>query len=125
MKGYLKCGADGGSWGNICARALVELLYDDAALDAARKSWSDFTASDVETVRMAVATDGLQVRIVGRCVSHASETLKIAAAGLKSRPCWMIKAGMKPNFWPLYREIVATGKTHADIMLKKYHAEWG
>ncbi|MGB1367673.1 MAG: glutamate--cysteine ligase, partial [Candidatus Puniceispirillaceae bacterium] len=47
LKGYLEMrGADGGSWGNICALPAlwVGLLYDDAALDAAEKLVRDFTA---------------------------------------------------------------------------------
>ena len=41
--------------------------YDDAALDAA-ENWLRFTASDVDTARMAVATDGLQAKMAGRSV---------------------------------------------------------
>ena len=129
LKGYLEMrGADGGSWGNICALPAlwVGLLYDDAALDAAEKLVGDFTASDVETARMAVATDGLQAKMAGRSVHElASETLKIAAAGLKSRAMLDDKGQDETKFLAPLKKIVASGKTHADIMLEKYHAEWG
>ena len=129
LKGYLEMrGADGGSWGNICALPAlwVGLLYDDAALDAAEKLVRDFTASDVETARMAVATDGLQAKMAGRSVHElASETLKIAAAGLKSRAMLDDKGQDETKFLAPLQEIVTAGKTHADIMLEKYHEEWG
>ena len=129
LKGYLEMrGADGGSWGNICALPAlwVGLLYDDSALDAAEKLVRDFTASDVETARMAVATDGLQAKMAGRSVHElASETLKIAAAGLKNRAMLDDKGQDETKFLAPLQEIVASGKTHADIMLEKYHAEWG
>jgi len=129
LKGYLEMrGADGGSWGNICALPAlwVGLLYDDAALDAAEKLVRDFTASDVETARMAVATDGLQAEMAGRSVHElASETLKIAEAGLKSRAMLDDKGQDETKFLAPLQEIVASGKTHADIMLERYHAEWG
>ena len=128
LKGYLEMrGADGGSWGNICALPAlwVGLLYDDAALDAAEKLVRDFTASDVETARMAVATDGLQAKMAGRSVHElASETLKIAAAGLKSRAMLDDKGHDETKFLAPLQEIVTSGKTHADIMLEKYHDEW-
>ena len=128
LKGYLEMrGADGGSWGNICALPAlwVGLLYDDAALDAAEKLIRDFTAGDVETARMAVATDGLQAKMAGRSVHElASETLKIAEAGLKSRAMLDDKGQDETKFLAPLQEIVASGKTHADIMLEKYHAEW-
>ena len=128
LKGYLEMrGADGGSWGNICALPAlwVGLLYDDAALDAAEKLVRDFTAGDVETARMAVATDGLQAKMAGRSVHElASETLKIAEAGLKSRAMLDDKGQDETKFLAPLQEIVASGKTHADIMLEKYHAEW-
>ena len=128
LKGYLEMrGADGGSWGNICALPAlwVGLLYDDAALDAAEKLVRDFTAGDVETARMAVATDGLQAEMAGRSVHElASETLKIAEAGLKSRAMLDDKGQDETKFLAPLHEIVASGKTHADIMLEKYHAEW-
>ena len=128
LKGYLEMrGADGGSWGNICALPAlwVGLLYDDAALDAAEKLVRDFTAGDVETARMAVATDGLQAEMAGRSVHElASETLKIAEAGLKSRAMLDDKGQDENKFLAPLQEIVASGKTHADVMLEKYHAEW-
>jgi glutamate--cysteine ligase len=128
LKGYLEMrGADGGSWGNICALPAlwVGLLYDDAALDAAEKLVRDFTAGDVETARMAVATDGLQAEMAGRSVHElASETLKIAEAGLKSRAMLDDKGQDETKFLAPLQEIVASGKTHADVMLEKYHAEW-
>ena len=128
LKGYLEMrGADGGSWGNICALPAlwVGLLYDDAALDAAEKLVRDFTAGDVETARMAVAIDGLQAEMAGRSVHElASETLKIAEAGLKSRAMLDDKGQDETKFLAPLQEIVASGKTHADVMLEKYHAEW-
>ena len=128
LKGYLEMrGADGGSWGNICALPAlwVGLLYDDAALDAAEKLVRDFTAGDVETARMAVATDGLQAEMAGRSVHElASETLKIAEAGLKSRAMLDDKGQDETKFLAPLQEIVASGKTHADVMLEKYHFEW-
>ena len=129
LKGYLEMrGADGGSWGNICALPAlwVGLLYDDAALDAAEKLVWNFTASDIEAARMAVATDGLHAKMAGRSVYDlASETLKIAEAGLKSRAILDDKGQDETKFLAPLQEIIASGKTHADIMLEKYHAEWG
>ena len=63
-------------------------------------------------------------KLAGRC-ELASEALKIAAAGLKSRAMLDDKGQDETKFLAPLQEIVASGKTHADIMLEKYHTEWG
>ena len=129
LKGYLEMrGADGGSWGNICALPAlwVGLLYDDGALDAAESLIKGITASDVEAARMAVAKDGLQAEMAGRSVHKiAHEVLEIAEAGLKSRKLLDSKGEDERKYLAPLQEIVKSGKTYADEMLDKYYSAWG
>ena len=128
LKGYLEMrGADGGSWGNICALPAlwVGLLYDDGALDAAESLIKGITASDVEAARMAVAKDGLQAEMAGRSVHKiAHEVLEIADAGLKSRKLLDSKGEDERKYLAPLQEIVKSGKTYADEMLDKYYSAW-
>jgi len=128
LKGYLEMrGADGGSWGNICALPAlwVGLLYDDGALDAAEFLIKGITASDVEAARMAVAKDGLQAEMAGRSVHKiALEVLEIAEAGLKSRKLLDSKGEDERKYLAPLQEIVKSGKTYADEMLDKYYSAW-
>jgi glutamate--cysteine ligase len=128
LKGYLEMrGADGGSWGNICALPAlwVGLLYDDGALDAAESLIKGITASDVEAARMAVAKDGLQAEMAGRSVHKiAHEVLEIAEAGLKSRKLLDSKGEDERKYLAPLQEIVKSGKTYADEMLDKYYSAW-
>ena len=128
LKGYLEMrGADGGSWGNICALPAlwVGLLYDDGALDAAETLIRGITASDVEAARMAVAKDGLQAEMAGRSVHKiAHEVLEIAEAGLKSRKLLDSKCEDEVKYLAPLQEIVKSGKTYADEMLDKYYSAW-
>jgi len=129
LKGYLEMrGADGGSWGNICALPAlwVGLLYDAGALDAAEALVAKFTASDVEAGRLSVAIDGLQGQLAGHSAHElAKEVLDIAEAGLKSRAFCDDNGQDETKFLAPLQEIVASGKTHADVMLDKYHSSWG
>ncbi|MGB2440086.1 MAG: glutamate--cysteine ligase [Candidatus Puniceispirillaceae bacterium] len=129
LKGYLEMrGADGGSWGNICALPAlwVGLLYDDGALGAAEQLVAKFTASDVEAGRLSVATDGLQGQLAGHSVHElAKEVLDIAEAGLKSRAICDDKGQDETKFLDPLQNIVQSGKTHADVMLEQYHSSWG
>ena len=128
LKGYLEMrGADGGSWGNICALPAlwVGLLYDDGALDAAESLIKGITASDVEAARMAVAKDGLQAEMAGRSVHKiAHEVLEIAEAGLKLRKLLDSKGEDERKYLAPLQEIVKSGKTYADEMLDKYYSAW-
>jgi glutamate--cysteine ligase len=128
LKGYLEMrGADGGSWGNICALPAlwVGLLYDDGAMDAAESLIKGVTASDVEAARMAVAKDGLQAEMAGRSVHKiAHEVLEIADAGLKSRKLLDSKGEDERKYLAPLQEIVKSGKTYADEMLDKYYSVW-
>ena len=128
LKGYLEMrGADGGSWGNICALPAlwVGLLYDDGALDAEESLIKGITASDVEAARMAFAKDGLQAEMAG-CSVHkiAHEVLEIAEAGLKSRKLLDSKGEDERKYLAPLQEIVKSGKTYADEMLDKYYSAW-
>ena len=128
LKGYLEMrGADGGSWGNICALPAlwVGLLYDDGALDAVESLIKGITASDVEAARMAVAKDGLQAEMGGRSVHKiAHDVLEIAEAGLKSRKLLDSKGEDERKYLAPLQEIVKSGKTYADEMLDKYYSAW-
>ena len=129
LKGYLEMrGADGGSWGNICALPALwgGLLYDDGALGAAEQLVAKFTASDVEAGRLSVATDGLQGQLAGHSAHElAKEVLDIAEAGLKSRAICDDKGQDETKFLDPLQNIVQSGKTHADVMLEQYHSSWG
>jgi glutamate--cysteine ligase len=130
LKSFLEMrGADGGPWSRICALPAlwVGLLYDAGALDAAWdqvKHWSlegrQRLRDDVPKLGLAAVTPaGESLRDLGRRI------LDIADAGLKARARLNAIGENESGFLDPLREFVARGKTPAEVLLDRYHGEWG
>ncbi len=122
-------GADGGPWRRLCALPAywVGLLYDDDALDAAWDLVKGMDAEARECLRRAAAKDGLDAACDNFKVRElAVKSLEYASAGLRRRKRQGAN-GLIPDeshFLDPLQEIVETGVTASDELLKKYLGEW-
>ena len=130
LKSFLEMrGADGGPWNRICALPAlwVGLLYDQSALDAAWDLVKDWDMEGREVLRNAVPKLGLDAPLPGggRLRDIAGEVLDIARSGLAARNCLNSAGDNETGFLAPLDEIVRTGKVPAQVLLDKYHGEWG
>ena len=135
LKSFLEMrGADGGPWDRICALPAfwVGLLYDQAALDAAWDLVKGWDMAGREALRSAVPKLGLDAPLPdrngqtgGTLRDVAGEVLAIARAGLRARARLNGAGDDESGFLAPLDEIVATGKVPAQILLDKFHGEWG
>ncbi|MES2326296.1 MAG: glutamate--cysteine ligase [Pseudomonadota bacterium] len=130
LKSFLEMrGADGGRWSRICALPAlwVGLLYDAHALDEAWELVRHWHIDDREKLRhdvpklalQAVTPDGQSMR------DFAGHVLEIAAGGLTRRARLNSAGDNEGGFLDPLRDVVATGMTPADRLLRKYEHEWG
>ncbi len=128
LKKYLEMrGCDSGPWRRLCAMPalFVGLLYDDIALDAAWELVKDWTATERQTLRDAVPTQGFKAMIRGRTVRDvARDVVGIARAGLEARGEQGCKGKTEASFLDVLDEAVATGKTAAENLLDLYNGPW-
>ena len=130
LKTFLEMrGADGGPWNRICALPAfwVGLLYDEGALDAAWDEVKHWDAEVHQRLRDEVPRLALEARGPrGRTLRElGGRILDIAAAGLSAR-ARLNKAGdNETGFLDPLREIVRTGKVPAQVLLDRYHGQWG
>ena len=120
-------GADSGSWANICALPAywVGLLYDETALAEAEELVADITADDVMAARLSVARDGLRGQIAGRSVHElAARSVQIAFDGLRRRHILDGAGNDETGFLQPLRQVIASQKTPAEVMLDLYNSEW-
>ncbi|WP_127078470.1 glutamate--cysteine ligase [Rhodomicrobium lacus] len=129
LKRFLEMrGADSGPWhATLCVLPAlwVGLLYDQAALDAAWDLVKDWTAEERQQLRNDVPRLGLATPFRGGTVRDlASATVRIAEAGLASRAR---EHGFKDesSFLKPLHDILESGLTQADVLLRRYHLEWG
>jgi len=130
LKSFLEMrGADGGPWSRICALPAfwVGLLYDSGALDAAWDQVKHWTMEEREELRNAVPKLGFKTPIPGgeTLLDLAGRALDISSAGLTARARLNDSGDNESGFLDPLRELVAAGKTPADMLLDKYHGEWG
>ncbi|PTS88791.1 glutamate--cysteine ligase [Sphingomonas sp. HMWF008] len=130
LKTFLEMrGADGGPWGRICALPAlwVGLLYDQGALDAAWDVVKGWTMEEREALRSSVPKLGLDAPVAGGRTLRdiAGEVVDIASAGLSARNRQDASGSNETGFLDPLREIVRSGKVPAQILLDKYHGEWG
>ena len=130
LKSFLEMrGADGGPWNRICALPAfwVGLLYDQSALDAAWDEVKHWTLEEREALRNAVPAHGLHAAIPGggKLLDLAGRILDISSAGLAARNILNSSGDNETGFLDPLREIVASGKSVAEVLLEKYHSEWG
>lgn len=130
MKSFLEMrGADGGPWNRICALPAlwVGLLYDQNALDAAWDLVKDWSMDARQTLRDSVPKLGLDAPIGdGRTLRDiAGAVLGIARGGLAARARLNSAGDNETGYLSALEEVVASGKTHAERLLERYHGEWG
>jgi glutamate--cysteine ligase len=129
LKSFLEMrGADGGPWSRICALPAfwVGLLYDDVALDAAWDEVKHWSIEDHDRIREQVPTLGLATQGPrGRSFRElAGRVLDIAHAGLAARRRLGPAGDDETGYLEPLREIVASGKTPAEVLLDRYNGEW-
>jgi glutamate--cysteine ligase len=129
LKRFLEMrGADSGPWhATLCVLPAlwVGLLYDQSALDAAWDLVKDWTDEERQQLRDDVPRLGLATPFRrGTVRDLASATVAIAEAGLASRAR---EHGFKDEscFLKPLHDILESGLTQADVLLRRYHLEWG
>jgi glutamate--cysteine ligase len=130
LKSFLEMrGADGGPWSKICALPAlwVGLLYDQGALDAAWDEVKHWSLEERQRLRDEVPKLGLAARTPagGTLRDLGQRVLAIADAGLKARGRENSIGENESGFLDPLREIVTRGKTPAEVLLERYHGEWG
>ncbi len=129
LKQFLEMrGADSGPWAQICALPAfwVGILYDDACLDAAWDLVKDYSAAERESMRRNASVQGLASPIRDLTLQDlAKESLKIAREGLKRRAKLNFSGDDETGFLSDLDEVAESGMNSAQLMLKKYHGEWG
>nr|WP_087575527.1 glutamate--cysteine ligase [Sphingomonas sp. CDS-1] len=129
MKSFLEMrGADGGPWNRICALPAlwVGLLYDEGALDAAWDLVKDWSMEERQVLRDSVPKLALDAPIAGgrKLRDIAAEVLNIARSGLSARARLNASGDNETGYLAPLDEIVASGQTHAERLLARYHGEW-
>jgi glutamate--cysteine ligase len=130
LKSFLEMrGADGGRWSRICALPAlwVGLTYDRAALDAAWDEVKHWTLEERQRLRDEVPKLGLKASTPsGETLQQlGSRVLALAEAGLTARARLNAAGDNESGFLDPLREIVARGTTPAELLLDRYHGEWG
>ncbi len=130
LKSFLEMrGADGGPWSQICALPAlwVGLLYDQTALDAAWDLVKGWDMAGRELLRSSVPKLGLDAPIPGGGTLRdiAGEALGIARAGLNARAMLNGAGDNETGYLGPLDDIVASGKVPAQVLLDKFHGEWG
>jgi glutamate--cysteine ligase len=130
LKSFLEMrGADGGPWSKICALPAlwVGLLYDQGALDAAWDEVKHWSLEERQRLRDEVPKLGLGARTPGgeSLRDLGQRVLAIADAGLKARDRHNSIGENESGFLDPLRETIARGKTPAEMLLDRYHGEWG
>ncbi|KAF3785299.1 Glutamate--cysteine ligase, partial [Nymphaea thermarum] len=99
--------------------SIVGLLYDEVSLQKVLDLTSDWTAEERQMLRSKVPRTGLQTPFRDSLVKHiAEEVVKLARDGLERR-------GYKETgFLNEVDEVVRTGTTPAEKLLKLYHEKW-
>ena len=122
-------GADGGPWRRICALPAfwVGLIYEQSSLDAAWDIAKGWTAEQRDQLRIDASVKGLKAEIGGRSLHDiARECLTIAHDGLAKRARSGAN-GLLPDethFLNALHEIVETGETPAEELLRRFDSEW-
>lgn len=129
MKSFLEMrGADGGPWNRICALPAlwVGLLYDQGALDAAWDVVKDWSMDERQVLRDSVPKLGLDAPIGGgrKLRDIAKEVVDIARSGLAARARLNSSGDNETGYLSALDEVIASGKTHAERLLDRYHGEW-
>jgi glutamate--cysteine ligase len=129
LKTFLEMrGADSGPWARICALPAiwVGLLYDGSALDAAYDLVKRWTQEDHLRLRDEVPRTGLATEFgQGNVLDIAREVVAIARSGLKARGRKGAIDDDETGYLQILDAIVRSGRTPADVLIEKFHGEWG
>ena len=130
LKSFLEMrGADGGPLASITALPAfwVGLLYEQGALDAAWDLVKGWDMAGRETLRSSVPKLGLSAPLPGGGTLRdiAGEVLGIARAGLRSRARLDEGGADETRYLDSLDAVVASGKVPAEVLLEKFHGEWG
>ncbi|MDM7983816.1 MAG: glutamate--cysteine ligase [Maricaulis sp.] len=128
LKTFLEMrGADSGAWDSLCALPAfwVGLLYDDTALDAAWDLVKDWSADEREGLRLAAGRHGLRAGWRDHSMAAlAREVLVISREGLNKRRRLNGYGENEGHFLDELDEIVASGRTRADMLIERFNGEW-
>jgi len=121
-------GADSGPWRTLCALPSfwVGLLYDSNTQKQISAMIEDWTQAERDYLRCTAPVKGLATPFRGgTLLDIARPVLALAEQGLTARGK-KNEVGMDESHYlqPL-REIVENGRSPAEILLDKYHNEWG
>ena len=129
LKRFLEMrGSDVGPWERLPALPAlwVGLLYDDASLDAAWQMVKGWSAAQRQQLRDDVPRLGLAAKIDGRTLREiAADCLALARAGLKRRSRLDRDGRDETRHLDPLDEIVAAGRTPAEVLLARFHGPWG
>ena len=128
LKNYLEMrGADGGPWRRICALPAfwVGLFYDQASLDGAYDIIKDWTLEERQGLRDAVPVTALATPFRNRTARDiARDVLALSREGLTRRRRLNGEGLDETIYLSSLEEIVATGETPAETMLREYETVW-
>jgi glutamate--cysteine ligase len=129
LKRYLEMrGADAGPSAQLCALPALwaGILYEQSSLDAAWDLVKDWSAEERQQLRDDVPRLGFNAEIRGRKTRGlARDMISLARHGL-SRRARLDRSGRdETHFLGTLEELVESGETPADRLLKKFHGEWG
>ena len=103
-----------------------QLLYDDAALDAAWALCRDWSMEEREALRDEVPRTALKARFRGATVQDlARDVLAIARDGLKARAAKDSFGDDEAHFLSVLDEIAESGITPAEELLDAWKNRWG
>jgi glutamate--cysteine ligase len=129
LKRYLEMrGADGGPLDRQCAVPAVwtGLFYDSTALEAAWALVRDWTEDERQTLRDTVPRLALKTPFRGRTLGDvARDVVAIARDGLHARGVADPACVGETRYLEPLEDIAASGITPAEILLERYHGEWG
>ncbi len=128
MKRFLEMrGADAGRIGEIAGLPAlwVGLLYDQSALDAAWDVVKGWTAEERDSLRNSVPRTGFATPFRRmKLLDIAREVSAIAHEGLKARAIKNAKGEDERLHLAAVAEVVASGRTTAEVMLEAYDTRW-
>jgi len=128
LKSFIEVrGADGGPGRRICALPAlwVGLLYDKAALDGAWELVKDWTAAERQALRDAVPETALATPFRNRTVREiARDVVALARGGLTRRARLNGDGHDETMYLSSLQEILATGETPAETILRHYETDW-
>jgi len=128
LKSFIEMrGADGGPGRRICALPAlwVGLLYDKTALDGAWELAKDWTAAERQALRDAVPETALATTFRNRTVREiARDVVALARGGLTRRARLNGDGHDETMYLSSLEEILATGETPAETILRHYETDW-